>query len=226
MSASQAAEAFLDDLSNWYVRCSRRRFWKSEHDTDKNTAYATLYHVLVKFAKTLAPFIPFVTEVMYQNLVRTVRPDAYESIHHTSWPKVDPSTADDALIEQMSLARRVTSLGRSAREKANLNVRQPLSKVLVHAGKAVLRPELVQIVEDELNVKAFEFVEQEGALVNYKVLPDNKLLGPKFGARFPQLRAALAQADPAKVAATVRAGNPVTLTWQVRRLSWSQRPSW
>ena len=141
--------------------------------------------MLVKFAKTLAPFIPFVTEVMYQNLVRSVRPAAYESIHHTSWPKVDSSIIDDTLIEQMSLARQVASLGLSARANANLKVRQPLSKVLVHSGKAVLRQELVDIIMDELNVKAFEFVEQEGALVQYKVLPDNKLLGPKFGARFP-----------------------------------------
>ena len=211
MSASMVAESFLDDLSNWYVRCSRRRFWKSEHDADKNAAYATLYHVLVKFAKTLAPFIPFITEVIYQNLVRSAQPGAYESIHHTAWPQFDPSTADDTLLEQMSLARRVVSLGRSARENANLKVRQPLSKVLVHAGNASLQKELVDITMDELNVKAFEFVKQEGALVHYKVLPDNKLLGPKFGAHFPQLRAALAQADPTKVAASVQAGLSFTL---------------
>ena len=211
LSASLSAEAFLDDLTNWYVRRSRRRFWKSEHDADKNTAYATLYHVLVKFAKTLAPFTPFLTEVMYQNLVRAVQSGAYESIHHTAWPLSDPATTDEALIEQMSLARRVASLGLSARANANLKVRQPLSKVLVHAGKASLRQELVDIVVDELNVKAFEFVDQEGALVQYKVLPDNKLLGPKFGARFPQVKASLAQADPAKVAASVRAGLTVML---------------
>jgi isoleucyl-tRNA synthetase len=211
MNASMAAEAFLDDLSNWYVRRSRRRYWKSEHDADKNTAYATLYHVLVKYAKLLAPFIPFITEVMYQNLVREVRPEAYASIHHTTWPKVDASMVDDALLEQLSLARRVASLGLSARANANLKVRQPLSKVLVHAGKAVLRQELVDIVKDELNVKAFEFVEHEGALVRYKVLPDNKLLGPKFGAKFPQVRAALMQADPAWVASNVNDGIPVKL---------------
>ena len=211
LSASIVAEAFLDDLTNWYVRRSRRRFWKSEHDADKNTAYATLYHVLVKFAKTLAPFIPFITEVMYQNLVLSVTADAYESIHHTAWPQSDPATTDEELIEQMSLARRVASLGLSARANANLKVRQPLTKVLVHAGKASLRQELVDIVVDELNVKAFEFVEQEGALVQYKVLPDNKLLGPKFGARFPQVKAALAQADPVKVAASVHDGLPITL---------------
>ncbi len=211
MSATMVAEAFLDDFSNWYVRRSRRRFWKSEHDTDKNTAYATMYHVLVKFAKTLAPFIPFIAEVIYQNLVRSVRPEAYESIHHTAWPHVDTSISDDDLLEQMSLARRVASLGLSARANANLKVRQPLSKVLVHTGKAVMRPELVETVLDELNVKQFEFVEQEDALVNYKVLPDNKLLGPKFGAKFPEVKAALMHADPSWVASNVNAGIAVKL---------------
>jgi isoleucyl-tRNA synthetase len=211
MDASLFCESFLDDLSNWYVRRSKRRFWKSEHDADKNAAYATLYHVLIKFAKTLAPIIPFITEVMYQNLVRQVRPEAYESIHHTTWPTVDPSTRDDALVEQMGLARRVASLGLSARAAANLKVRQPLSKVLVHTGKAVLGQELVEIVEDELNVKAFEFVERESALVNYKVLPDNKLLGPRFGAHFPAVKTALLHADPAWVAGNVSAGLPTQL---------------
>jgi len=210
-SAALVVNVFLDDLTNWFVRRSRRRFWKSEADSDKQAAYATLYHVLVKLTKTLAPFTPFVTEVIYQNLVRGVFPEAYESIHHTHWPRVDQTSLDESLIEQMGLARRVASLGLSARSGANLKVRQPLSKVLVHAGKAVLGTEFVEIVEDELNVKAFEFVAEEGSLVNYKVLPDNKLLGPRFGARFPQLRLALAAADPTKVAACVRMGLPVTL---------------
>ena len=211
LTATLAVMELLDDLSNWYVRRSRRRFWKSELDNDKNAAYATLYHVLVKLARTLAPFVPFVTEVMYQNLVRGIQPAAHESIHHTTWPQADAATQDDDLLEQMTLARRVASLGLSARQGANLKVRQPLSKVLVHAGKAVLRQELVEIVEDELNVKAFEFVADESQLVTYKVLPDNKLLGPRFGARFPQLRAALAAADPARIAASARLGQPVAL---------------
>jgi len=170
---------------------------------------------LVKLSRLLAPFTPFVTEVMYQNLVRGMYPAAHPSIHHTRWPQVDASLLDESLLEQMALARRVASLGLSARSGANLKVRQPLSKVLVYtgqaAGQASLLPELVEIVVDELNVKAFEFVAEEGRLVNYKVLPDNKLLGPRFGARFPQVRQALLAADPAKVAAVVRAGLPYPL---------------
>jgi isoleucyl-tRNA synthetase len=149
--------------------------------------------------------------VIYQNLVRSVRPQAYESIHHTAWPKADTAVVDDDLLEQMSLARKVASLGLSARKGANLKVRQPLSRVLVHAGKTSLRQDLIEVVKDELNVKAFEFAAQEGALVQYKVLPDNKLLGPKFGARFPQVREALLKVDPVKMAANVRAGMPVRL---------------
>ncbi|MHB1317262.1 MAG: isoleucine--tRNA ligase, partial [Anaerolineae bacterium] len=104
-SATVAVEDFLDDLTNWHIRCSRRRFWKSEHDQDKQTAYATLYYVLVRLIRLLAPMTPFVTEVMYQNLVRSVQPDAYESVHHTLWPRAEMDTIDDTLIAQMALAR-------------------------------------------------------------------------------------------------------------------------
>ncbi len=212
-TATMAIESFLDDLTNWYVRRSRRRFWKSEQDADKHTAYTTLYHVLVKLVKLLATFTPFVTEVMYQNLVRSVRPDAYESVHHCDWPQTDHSAVDEALLDQMSLARRIASLGLSARGSANIKVRQPLAKAMAYVGdaKGELTDELVAIVADELNVKALEFVEEEEALVSYRLLPDNKALGPKFGPKFPKVRAALSQADPVAVVNRVRAGLPVTL---------------
>jgi len=212
LNASLVLEALLDDLSNWYVRRSRRRFWKSELDSDKNTAYATLYHIMVKLSKLLAPFIPFMTETMYQNLVRAVRPDAHTSVHHTSWPVADLSCVDETLLEQMTLARQVASLGLSARNTAGLKVRQPLARVLVYAGgKANLSPEMVEIVKDELNVKGFEFVEHAQKLVSYRVMPDNKLLGPRFGAQFPQVRSALAALDPGEVAQTVASDAPVRL---------------
>jgi len=211
-TATMAFESLLDDLSNWYVRRSRRRFWKSEHDSDKNTAYATLWHFLVKMTRALAPVMPFVTEVMYQNLVRGVLPNAYESVHHTDWPEADTATINEKLLNQMDLARRVASLGLSARSNANLKVRQPLAKVLVHVsqGKAELSSDLIEIVADELNVKALEFVKDAGTLVSYKVLPNNKLLGPKFGADFPKVSAALKSMDPAQVAARTAAGEDVT----------------
>ena len=208
-SATQAFESLLDDLSNWYVRRSRRRFWKSEHDSDKNTAYATLWHTLVKMSRALAPVIPFITESIYQNLVRSVFPEAYESIHHTDWPQADPDAVDESLIEQMTLARRVASLGLSARGNAGIKVRQPLAKVMIYADAVGLSDELIEIVTDELNIKALEFVDDPGTLVSYRVLPLNKVLGPRFGKDFPKVRAALSALDPAEVAAKVESGDPV-----------------
>ncbi|MCB9157170.1 MAG: isoleucine--tRNA ligase [Caldilineaceae bacterium] len=212
-AATMAVEPFIDDLTNWYVRRSRRRFWRSEQDGDKLNAYATLYHVLVKLTRLLAPMTPFVTEQIYQNLVRSANAGAYESIHHTSWPAVDTAAINETLIEQVDLARRVASLGLSARTSASLKVRQPLAKVLVHVsdGKAELSDDLIETVAEELNVKEFQFVNDAGALVSYKVLPNNKLLGPKFGAEFPRVRAALGALDPDAVAAQVNAGEAVTI---------------
>ena len=211
--ATLAIGPFIEDLTNWYVRRGRRRYWKSEHDTDKEAAYATLYHVLVKLSKLLAPFTPFVTEVIYQNIVRNVFPNAMESVHHLRFAEVDKSVIDEQLIAEMDLARRIASLGLSARGSANLKVRQPLAKALafVDSGKAELRDELVEIVADELNVKGLEFVDQADKLVTYRILPNNKLLGPKFGKDFSKVRVALEAADPAKVAKAVEAGAEVQI---------------
>lgn len=203
---------FLDDLSNWYVRRSRRRFWKSEADADKQSAYATLYHVLVKFARLLAPFTPFVSEAIYQNLVCQVQPCALGSVHHTLLPEQDAAAMDRSLLDQMALARQVASLGLAARNAAGLKVRQPLSRALAYAGgRQTLDQAFIDIITDELNVKRFDFVAQVGELVRYQIMPDNKLLGPRFGAAFPKVRQALNAMDPAKVAAAVTAGQPVVL---------------
>jgi len=212
LTATLHLAAFLDDLTNWYIRRSRRRFWKSEHDQDKNEAYATLYHVLLKYARLLAPFIPFATEAIYQNLARSIREPAYESVHHSAWPVHDPEALDQDLLDQMEVARQVASLGLAARNSAGLKVRQPLAQALAYAeGRRSLQPELIEIVTDELNVKQFEFVQQASELVEYQVLPDNKLLGPRFGQLFPKVRSALQSADPGAVAACVIAGQPYVL---------------
>ncbi|MBE9508733.1 MAG: isoleucine--tRNA ligase, partial [Chloroflexi bacterium] len=191
--ATLTVEPFLDDLTNWYVRRSRRRFWKSEQDADKNAAYATLYHVLTTLCRLLAPLVPFVTEVMYQNLVRSVGADAPESVHHTAWPQADQAAVEEELLAQMSLARQVVTLGHSGRAAKNIKLRQPLARALVHlegdAGE--MSEELLALVRDELNVKEVVFVEDVSDLVTYRLLPDSKVLGPRFGKRFPALRAAL-----------------------------------
>ena len=213
--ATEAVESFLDDLSNWYVRRSRRRFWKSEADDDKDAAYATLYHVLVTLARVLAPFIPFTTEAMYQNLVRRVDEGAPTSVHHTFWPAADSAALDHALLSKMRLAIDVASLGRAARSGADLKLRQPLARARVHVGSVREKEDIVElaaVLREELNVKEIEVVSEVGELVNYKLLPNNRLLGPKYAADFPRVRAALLALDAAQAAATLQETGELTLS--------------
>ena len=211
--ATLVLEPLLDDLTNWYVRRSRRRFWKSEHDADKEAAYATLYQVLLTLCKVLAPMVPFVTEVMYQNLARSVAEDACESVHHCDWPQADEGAVDQDLLDQMALATQIAALGRSARSTSNVKLRQPLARVRVFVGKQAphLADSLVDLVTDELNVKAVEFVEQEGDLVEYEIGLLPNLLGPKHGKRFPLLRRAVAGADARALARRFQAGLTATV---------------
>ena len=210
-AATMAVEGFVDDLTNWYVRRSRRRFWKGDQDSDKNFAYDTLYHVLVKLAKTVAPIVPFVSEVIYQNLVRGAFDEAYESVHHTDFPKYDVEAVDEQLIQDMALARQIASLGLAARSNDNLKVRQPLAKVIAYTGQksATLPDSMVEIVADELNVKELEFVDQVDDLVTYSVLPNSRVLGPKFGKEFGKLRGVLNAMDAAEIAGKVNSGEDV-----------------
>jgi isoleucyl-tRNA synthetase len=210
---AKAAEVFVDDLSNWYVRRSRRRFWKSDGDADKQAAYAALYEVLVNLAKILAPVLPFMAEAMYQNLVRAIDPVAPESIHHCAYPQADESLIDHDLLDDVLLSRSVVTLGHSIRASSNLKVRQPLGKAIVvvaHDRQDSVK-RTADIIADELNVKSVELAEDEAALVTYRLLPDNKKLGPKFGAKFPQVRSALQSADSFTIAHAVRSGQRVTV---------------
>ncbi|MDP2920011.1 MAG: isoleucine--tRNA ligase [Dehalococcoidia bacterium] len=167
--AGRRIEEFMDDLSNWYVRRSRRRFWKSENDTDKLSAYNTLYHCLVTLVKLMAPFAPFIAEELYQNLVRSVDGSAPESVHLADYPSADESIIDPDLSLDTHLAMRVSSLGRAARSQAGIKVRQPLAKVLVHVASKRDREGLERLapqVLEELNVKTVEFVEAVEELNN------------------------------------------------------------
>ena len=213
--ATQQLELLLDDLSNWYVRRSRRRFWKSEADTDKSAAYATLYHVLVEYTKLLAPFVPFVTEDMYQNLVRTVDADAPQSVHHQLYPMADQSTLDRRLLDKMRLAITTAALGRSARGAADVKLRQPLAAAKVFVGSQQERTDLMELADvlsEEINVKAIEIVSEVGQLVSYKLLPNNRVLGPKLGQQFPAVRQALSELDAAVAAATLHAGDTLEVS--------------
>ncbi len=165
--AGRKIESFVDDLSNWYVRRSRRRFWKSESDADKLAAYTTLYECLVTLSKLLAPFAPFLAEEMYQNLVVPAFPQAPESVHLADFPVADVTKIDKQLAADIRLAMRVSSLGRAARSQAGIKVRQPLAKVIVKVGSKQDRETLERLtaqVLEELNVKGLEFVDRVAEL--------------------------------------------------------------
>jgi isoleucyl-tRNA synthetase len=210
LRATVALESLLDDLSNWYVRRSRRRFWKSEADDDKSAAYATLYHLLVELSKLLAPFIPFTTEAMYQNLVRHGNPEALSSVHHLLYPDSDPELLDQRLLAKMRLAIVAAGLGRSARSAADIKLRQPLAKARINVGSQRERGDLLELADvlmEEINVKEIDVVSEVGELVEYKLMPNNRLLGPRFGKLFPRVRQALMALDPAVAARSLQAGD-------------------
>jgi len=210
--AARPIQKFVDDLSNWYVRRSRRRFWKSENDEDKAAAYSTLYQCLVTVAKLLAPFMPFLAEEMYQNLVRSVDESAPESVHLCDWPVADESLIDQALVEDTRQVMRLVSLGHAARNRAGIKLRQPLAEALFVVrddGEAKALRRLADQVLDELNVKAFAILDDPARVVDYRVSPVPSLVGKKYGPLFPKIRAAVAGLDQAELARRVRAGESV-----------------
>jgi len=219
LKAAQPMEAFLDDLSNWYVRRSRDRFWAARGqdagtDADKEAAYQTLYTVLVTFAKLVAPVMPFLSEVMYQNLVRSVAENAPESVHHCLWPTAEPlSKPEKLLVDSMGAVRQAATLGHSVRASGNLKVRQPLARALIAADPRHREAldKLLDLLADELNVKTVTFVEEEGELVDYTLLPLNKVLGPRFGKRFPLVRKALGKLSTFTAVKKLKEGKHIQL---------------
>ncbi|MDQ3913278.1 MAG: isoleucine--tRNA ligase [Actinomycetota bacterium] len=216
-AAGRAIGEFVDELSNWYVRRSRRRFWKGEDDLDKKAAHSTLYECLVTIAKLSAPFTPFIAEALYQNLVVNTDPGALESVHLSHWPGVDETLVDKELSRQMLAALRVVSLGRAARNAAAIKTRQPLREVIVvpeaKEGTTEFREgvkSLVPIVLDELNVKELRFGEAEN-IQEYELKPNLSVVGPKYGRLVPGLRQALAGAS-AEVGARAARGEEVRLS--------------
>jgi isoleucyl-tRNA synthetase len=177
---------FVDNLTNWYIRRGRRRFWKSENDSDKNSAYATLYYVLVNFSKAMAPFLPFLTEAIYRNLVAGKVAGAPESVHCTPYPQADLSYSDPDLETKMELVRRTVSMGRTLRSRYNIKNRQPLREltVIVKDGrKRELLSRMDGLIRDELNVKHVIFNENEDSVVAISAKPNYKKLGKIFGPR-------------------------------------------
>jgi isoleucyl-tRNA synthetase len=208
--AGRKIEGFVDDLSNWYIRRSRRRFWRSENDADKLSAYATLYECLTTLSKLLAPITPFVAEEIYQNLVCSSYPGAPQSVHLADFPVSDPTSIDERLSNDTKTVIKVTGLGRSARSKAQIKVRQPLAKVVVKVrdnSEIDGLKELQHQVLDELNVKTMIATTDAGQLVDYEIKPNLTLLGPKYGKDLGKIKSALNELDAQEVAASVGVGN-------------------
>ena len=203
-SANQI-EAFTDRLSNWYVRRNRERFWGTELTDDKIGAYVTLYRVLVTLSKISAPFIPFMTEEIYQNLVVGLDRDAEESIHLCSWPEVNEAEVDKKLEEEMDLAYTIVKLGRSARNSVNIKNRQPLSKMLISVKNL---PEYYSdIVKEELNVKDVVLGADMKNYVDFEIKPNLPVLGKEYGRLIPQIKQKIAEFNQMELATKVEAGN-------------------
>ena len=188
-----AVQDFLEDLSNWYLRRSRERFWKAEMDNDKLGAYLTLYECLTTLVKLLAPFMPFLTEELYQNLVRSVDEQAPVSVHLCDWPQVNEVLIDEQLTRETHLVMRVVGLGRSAREKAQIKVRQPLNALYVRLPNVAEEEALMRLqnqVLEELNIKHLYLMEKESDMLAYSLKPQVKVLGPKYGPLVQKILAA------------------------------------
>ena len=188
--AGREMQDFMDDLSNWYVRRCRERYWGKDMTADKEAAYMTLYTVLKTMALISAPFTPFMSETMYQNMVRTVDKSVPESIHLCDWPHKDESFIDPELEANMAAVLDIVVLGRSARNAANIKNRQPVASMYVQ-GKAL--PDMyVSIIADELNVKEVRFVDDASSFISYRVKPQLKTLGPRYGKLLPKINQYLA----------------------------------
>jgi isoleucyl-tRNA synthetase len=214
METMLSIEEFIDGLSNWYVRRSRRRFWRSESDADKQAAYETLYTALTTLTRLLAPITPFLSEEMYRNLVARVDGDAPDSVHLSDWPVVDQAAIDADLSDSVNLARRLASLGRSARASSRLKVRQPLAALLVDVRtdrERAFLPLIADQLKEELNIKSVLDAREQGGLLSLSVKPNLPILGPKYGRDLQKIRQALAAADPAELAGASERGEQISL---------------
>ncbi len=217
LGATRPIETFVERLSNWYLRRSRRRFWRgaSGDDEDKYAAYATLYEALVTLSHLIAPSMPFLAEELYQNLVRSVNPEAAESVHLATWPEVDEEAIDEALNREMELVMKLASLGHAARAQAGIKVRQPLPAVAFAVGRAgedeVVR-KYADLLADELNVKEVRLLGSAGEALTYSLKPLPKQLGQKYKSLFPKIRQAILALEASEAAQRLLAGQSIQVT--------------
>ena len=194
---AKAIERFVEEMSNWYVRRSRRRFWKTANDADTQAAYATLYTCLVTLSKLLAPFMPFMAEEIYANLVLSKAPNASNSVHMASWPVSVPAWSDDALVQSIDVVQTIVGLGRAARRSAATKIRQPLPLMLVRvpSNVAASLPAFEGDLREELNVKAIRWLETGATFIDYRFKPNLRVVGKKYGKLVPALTEALKALD-------------------------------
>lgn len=209
-ASARALEDFVDELSNWYVRRGRERFWAPGMEKDKIDAYLTLYTVLLTLAKVAAPFTPFLAEELYQNLAVGHLPNAKESVHLEDFPRADESLIDKELEKQMALVLELVALGRTARAAFGLKTRQPLKRMLC-AGREKLAEEYAALVSDELNVKGLEWTDDASALQDYHFKPQLRLLGKRFGKRLAEVKSKLDALDGVKAWRSLKENGFITL---------------
>ena len=215
LGATRPIEKFVDQLSNWYLRRSRRRYWKTESDSDKAAAYATLYEALVTLSYLLAPTMPFVADHIYQNLVRKVDENAPVSVHLAEWPVFDAEMIDEKLNRDMNTVMKLASLGHAARNAENLKVRQPLAEaafVIGNAEEQGVVSDYANLLMDELNVKAVSLLGSASEAVSFSLNPLPKQLGQRFQALFPKVRAALLELPADQSARKLLDGQTVSVT--------------
>ena len=207
------ATIFLDKLSNWYIRRNRRRFWKSENDSDKTAAYSTLYQILINFVKVMAPVVPFVSDKIYTNLISGRNKSEVDSVHLCDFPSVGEADIDEEIINEIDTVIQIVSLSRSARNKANIKIRQPLAELAVYADdniQNITKNNQNEILE-ELNIKTLKFVVNESDLVQYKVKPDFPTLGKKYGKDISRITAYLNDVDNEKLVQIVKSGKSLII---------------
>jgi isoleucyl-tRNA synthetase len=221
IGATRPIEQFVDQLSNWYLRRSRRRFWKSDSDADKQAAYATLYEALATISKLLAPTMPFIADELYLNLVGTCRNETPDSVHLEKWPLFDAARINEKLNREMNLVMKLTSLGHAARNKANRKVRQPLAEVafaVANREEAKVLETYAELLEDELNVKSVRSLNSASEAVSYALNPLPKQLGQKYGNLYPDIRKVVLGMDAESAAINLLAGSSIFVEVQGSQL--------
>lgn len=208
----------IEDMSNWYIRRARRRFWAEELDEDKKSVYATTYEVMVGLSQLIAPFAPFISEEIYQNLT------GKESVHLSFFPKADEALIDEKAEERMDLVRTLVGLGRGTREKERIKVRQPLKEILVDGKYESIIGDLTPLIKEELNIKDVLFESKLDAYMNYSLKPNFKVAGPVLGKNIKAFGAALAQADPAATVAALEADGKIAL--DLNGEPWRSQRTW